>query len=130
MLRQILFAAGIGCTVLMSGCTGQDTASTQMSVSSMPTASEVLLINPKANLFQYESTVYEAGVPWVDKLELTRGERLTKVLRQNKNGDSFRDGDATKLKKGTAIYRAKEHVDVLIADTSDEEIRFLLLAEG
>lgn len=130
-LRRILILAAVFSTFLLSACTSELQVSTvQNSSTENPTAAEWLQSEPDASLFQYEDTIYVADVSWVNELELTRGDYLTDVLRQNKDGASFQNGDANLLETETPIYRTKERNDILIASTPTGDIRFFQLVEG
>ncbi|MEJ8302761.1 hypothetical protein [Saccharibacillus sacchari] len=130
-LRRTLILAAVCSTFLLSACTSEPQVSTvQTSSTENPTAAEWLQSEPDASLFQYEDTLYVADVSWINELELTRGDHLTDVLRQNKDGASFQNGDANLLEKATPIYRTKERNDILIVSTSTGDIRFLRLVEG
>ncbi len=130
-LRRILILAAVFSTFLLSACTSEPQVSTvQTSSTENPTAAEWLQSEPDASLFLYEDILYVADVSWVNDLELTRGDQLTKVLRQNKDGTSFQNGDANLLEKETPIYETKEQNDILIASTPTGDIRFFQLVEG
>lgn len=125
-LRRILILAAVFSTFLLSACTSEPQVSTvQTSSTENPTAAEWLQSEPDASLF-----LYVADVSWVNDLELTRGDQLTKVLRPNKDGTSFQNGDANLLEKETPIYETKEQNDILIASTPTGDIRFFQLVEG
>ena len=129
---QITLAAAASLALfLLVACTSEPQSRTeQISVTQNPTAAEWLKLEAQASVFQYEDVIYTAGVSWVDELELKRGERLTEVLRQNKDGDSFQNGDANRLKAGTPIYRVKDRGDILIAETPEGDLRLYQLVEG
>ncbi len=95
-----------------------------------PTAQEVLRMDSNANIFMYKDTIYNAGVPWVDELKLTKGIQVTEITHQSNNGKAFNNGSANKLEVGTKIFRVKERNDILIAETGRGDIRFYQLVEG
>ncbi|WP_172251336.1 hypothetical protein [Saccharibacillus deserti] len=130
--RQITRAAAASLALFLPvACASEPQSRTeQISVTQNPTAAEWLKLEEQASVFQYEDVIYTAGVSWVDELELKRSERLTEVLRQNSDGDSFQNGDANRLKAGTPIYRVKDRRDVLIAETPEGDIRLYQLVEG
>lgn len=136
MLRRItcqpvLIAAAILSIFLLAACVSEPQPRTvQVSTTENPTAAEWIKSEPDASLFQYNDTIYVADVSWVDDLELTRGDPVTKVLRQHTDEDSFQNGDANRLEKGTPIHETEERGDILIAATSKGDIRFLQLVEG
>ncbi|MBD0380967.1 hypothetical protein [Paenibacillus sedimenti] len=95
-----------------------------------PTAQEVLRMDSNANIFMYKDTIYNAGIPWVDELKLTRDIQITEITNQSNNGKAFNNGTANKLSDGTKIFRVKERNDILIAETERGDIRFYQLVEG
>jgi hypothetical protein len=95
-----------------------------------PTAEKVLTTNPEANIFMYSDTIFNAGVPWVDELELTKDKYITEIIQQSDDGGNFMNGTGNKLKIGTKIFNVKERGDVMIAETEDGDIRFYNLVEG
>lgn len=130
-LRRILILAAALSTLLLAACASEPQTGTVQTVSTEnPTAAEWLRSEPDASLFQFEDTIYVSDVSWVNDLELTRGDPLTKVLRQNEDGTSFRNGDANLLEKETPVYQAEERNDILIASTPAGDIRFFRLVEG
>ncbi|WP_219836837.1 hypothetical protein [Paenibacillus sp. R14(2021)] len=95
-----------------------------------PTAEEALRMDPDANIFMYNDTIFNTGVPWVDELMLTKDKQVTEISKQKSNGKDFKNGTANKLAKGTKIYRVKERQDILIAETKDGDLRYYNLIEG
>lgn len=95
-----------------------------------PTAQEVLRMDLKANIFMYKDTIYNAGVPWVDELKLTKDIQVTEIRHRSNNDKDFKNGTANKLEVGTKIFRVKERNDILIAETEKGDIRFYQLVEG
>lgn len=108
---------------ITTGCTSSNTIGN-------PTAKEVLKMEPNANIFMYKDTIYKAGNPWVDKLELTKDIQETEITHQSNNGKVFKNGTANKLAVGTKVFRVKERNDIIIAETEGGDIRFFQLVEG
>lgn len=131
MTRRMMLAAGAVCVLMLVGCSSEQ-SNRGISVSSThnPTAAEMLELSPTGSFFQHDNIVYQANVPWVDELDLTRGEFVAEVLREQEDGDLFKNGDANVLKQGTRIYAVRERGDVLIAETPEGEQRFYQLVEG
>ncbi|WP_143111606.1 hypothetical protein [Paenibacillus sp. BC26] len=78
----------------------------------------------------YKDTIYNAGVPWVDELKLTKGIQVTEISHQSNDDNDFKNGTANKLEVGTKIFRVKERNDILMAETEKGDIRFYQLVEG
>ncbi|MFD1775998.1 hypothetical protein [Paenibacillus rhizophilus] len=95
-----------------------------------PTAEEVLRMDRNANIFMYKNTIYNAGIDWVNKLELSKDKEITEIIELREDGKEFKDGTANKLVVGTKIFSVKERNDILIAETKDGDIRFYKLVEG
>jgi hypothetical protein len=108
---------------IISACTSTKTIGN-------PTAQEVLRMDQKANVFMYKDTIYNAGVPWVDELKITKDIQVTEITHQSNNGKAFKNITANKLAVGTKIYRVKERNDILIAETEKGDNRFYQLVEG
>lgn len=115
---------------LLIGCSKEPTKQIETNTIGNPTAQEVLRMDSNANIFMYRETVYNAGVPWVDELKLTKDIQVTEINHQSNNGKDFNNGTANKLEIGTKIFRVKERNDVLIAETGNGDIRFYQLVEG
>lgn len=120
---------------LLMGC-GKEPAKqmsdqqSEMNAIGNPTAQDVLSMDANANILMYEDTIYHAGVPWVEALQLTKDVQLTEIRRQSKVGTDFQNGTANQLEAGTKIFRVKERNDILIAETEKGDIRFYQLVEG
>ncbi|REE78581.1 hypothetical protein A8990_12655 [Paenibacillus taihuensis] len=95
-----------------------------------PTAQEVLRMDSNANIFMYRDTIYNAGVSWVDELNLTKDVQVTEISHQSNVSKDFKNGTANKLEVGTKIFRVKERNDILIVETEKGDIRFYQLVEG
>jgi hypothetical protein len=108
---------------IISACTSTNTIGN-------PSAQDVLRMDPKATVFMYKDTIYNAGIPWVDELKLTKDIQVTEITHQSKNGKAFKNGTANNLVVGTKIYRVKERNDILLAETEKGDIRFYQLVEG
>ncbi|WP_256758160.1 hypothetical protein [Cohnella sp. WQ 127256] len=121
-MRIVMYILLLVCFIT-TGCTSTKTIGN-------PTASEVLKMEPNANVFMYKDTIYNAGIPWVDELELTKDIQETEITRQSNKGRAFKNGTANKLGVGTKVFRVKERNDMLIAETEGGDIRFYQLVEG
>lgn len=99
-------------------------------VSRNPTAEEVLRMDPNANILMHRNTIYNAGIDWVNKLELSKDQEITEIIEQREDGKKFKNGTANKIIVGTKIFSVKERNDILIAETKEGDIRFYNLVEG
>lgn len=114
--------------VLLSGCANEP-EETVVTISDI-TAEEVMELDSEADIFQYNSVVYQTNIEWVDKLDLTPGEKVMEIEEQSFDPADFSDGYATDLSIGTEIFRARERQDILIAEVDGEYIYYLAIVEG
>ncbi|MDQ0877671.1 hypothetical protein QFZ77_006330 [Paenibacillus sp. V4I3] len=130
-MRIVVFILLLMCFIT-TGCTKDEIliTSEQTKTIGNPTAQEVLRMDPNANVFMCKDTIYNAGIPWVDELKLTKDIQVTEITHQSNNGKAFKNGTANKLAVGTKIFRVKERNDILIAETERGDIRFYQLVEG
>jgi hypothetical protein len=135
LVRKMIIYVVICSFALLIGCSKGPTRqiSEQQSETNTignPTAQEVLRMDSNANIFMYKDTIYNAGVPWVDELKLTKDIQVTEISHQSNDDKDFKNGTANKLEGGTKIFRVKERNDILIAETEKGDIRFYKLVEG
>lgn len=116
--------------LILAGCNSSNSPVTGESSTSNPTAEDILLDNPHANIFMFTDIIYKAGIPWVDELELHKDQVVTEIIEQSDEGKEFKSGTANQLPVGTKIYSCKERGDVFIAETEGGDIRFYGLVEG
>ncbi|WP_282937534.1 hypothetical protein [Paenibacillus sp. RC67] len=130
-MRFIVFILLLTCFIT-TGCTKEEILMTSEQTKTIgnPTAQEVLSMDPNANVFMCKDMIYNAGIPWVDELKLTKDIQLTEITHQSNDGKAFKNGTANKLTVGTKIFRVKERNDILIAETERGDIRFYQLVEG
>jgi hypothetical protein len=117
-------------TLFLIGCESNNSSKIQENYIGNPTADEVLTENPNANIFMFSDIIYNAGVPWVDELQLIKDQYITEITKQTDIGRDFVNGTANKLNVGTKIYSVKERGNILIAETENGDIRFYNLVEG
>ncbi|GGH20190.1 hypothetical protein [Paenibacillus segetis] len=129
-LKMSLFLIQLLFILILVGCKTNDLDIIQINSTSNPAAEEILTGNPNANIFMYSDIIYNAGVSWVDELELTKDQFMLEIVKNADHGKDFVNGTANKLKVETKIYSVKERGDILIAETNDGDIRFYKLVEG
>jgi hypothetical protein len=112
----------------LAGCSEQ--TETVSITAGNPTAAEVLELDSAADMFQLDGVIYQTNVEWVDQLSLSKGEKVGEIQQTVTVPENFRDGDATRLAKGTVIFQAVEQQEVLIVDVNGEEQYYLALLEG
>ena len=95
-----------------------------------PTAQEILEIDSKADIFQWDSIIYSTNIEWVNELVLTEGDLVGKIEYNTSNPMDFKDSTANILPIGTEIFKAKERNDVLITKYDDELKYYYQLVEG
>jgi PBP1b-binding outer membrane lipoprotein LpoB len=98
-----------------------------------PTAKEILLQNPNADIFQLNGIIYSNAdkIEWVQQVDLTLEKTLATIKKQYEDGMNFEDQMATQLPVGAEIYEpVKKSGAILIVKIKDVEIRYLGLIEG
>ncbi|NQD53014.1 hypothetical protein HP440_21255, partial [Bacillus altitudinis] len=93
-----------------------------------PSAEELLALDPQADLFQWEETVYETNIDWTKSLNVTKHQQVGVI--QKTATTHFEHGTASRLKKGTPIYSVKEREDLLIAELNGQIHIYAAHAEG
>ncbi|MDI0275310.1 MULTISPECIES: hypothetical protein [Bacillus] len=102
--------------------------SVQSFQSKPPSAEELLAIDQKADLFQWEGTVYETNVDWTTSLHVTKQQQVGVI--QKTAAKNFEHGTASRLQKGTAIYSVKEREDMLVVELHGKTKIYVAHAEG
>ncbi|MFJ7735700.1 hypothetical protein ACIQ2D_05085 [Lysinibacillus sp. NPDC097287] len=95
-----------------------------------PTAQEILKMDSEADIFQWDNTIYQTNIDWVDGLILTEGDLVGVIEYNSSNSIDFKDTTANILPIGTEIYKVKERNDVLIAKYKNELKYYFQLVEG
>lgn len=88
---------------------------------------------PNADIFLFDDVVYKNAIDiqWVQERELTLGEEVGSITRNSKIIFRFKNNSATKLPKGTKIFRPNEKSgDILLIKIGDEVIRYFGWREG
>lgn len=127
-MRVLFYAIGL-CLFFLTSCAPSNEP-VSMSSSKPPDAEEVLDQEPDADIFQWQGSVYQADVEWVQELELTKNELLGEILYNAQIPENFQDGTATKLPIGSMIYSTNEGGLYVLVEVDGELLKYLLLAEG
>lgn len=112
---------------ILVGCNNEEI---MQSTSEKPTASEVLSEDSKADIFQFNDTIYKSDVAWAEKTEVTQNKKVGEIKRRSSDRDDFDNGTATKLSKGTALYSTKERNDILLVSFNGKLKKYVALGEG
>ncbi|WP_294741855.1 hypothetical protein [uncultured Exiguobacterium sp.] len=123
----LLFAFSIMTVWILVGCNNEEI---MQSTSEKPTASEVLSEDSKADIFQFEDTIYKSDIAWAEKTKVTQNEKVGEIKRRSSDKDAFNNGTATKLSKGTALYSTKEREDILLVSFKGKFKKYVALGEG
>ena len=121
------FAFSIMTVWILVGCNNEEI---MQSTSEKPTAFEVLSEDSKADIFQFNDTIYQSDVAWAEKTEVTQKEKVGEIKRRSSDRDDFDNGTATKLSKGTALYSTKERNEILIVSFNGKLKKYVALGEG
>ena len=112
---------------ILVGCNNEEI---MQSTSEKPTASEVLSEDSKADIFQFNDTIYKSDVAWAEKTEVTQKEKVGEIKRRSSDKDGFDNGTATKLSKGTVLYSTKERNEILLVSFNGKLKKYVALGEG
>lgn len=123
----LLCAFSIMTVLILVGCNNEEI---MQSTSEKPTAFEVLSEDSKADIFQFNDTIYQSDVAWAEKTEVTQKEKVGEIKRRSSDRDDFDNGTATKLSKGTALYSTKERNEILIVSFNGKLKKYVALGEG
>ena len=121
------FAFSIMTVWILVACNNEEN---MQSTSEKPTASEVLNQDAKADIFQFDDTIYKSDVAWAEKTRVTQNEKVGEIKRRSSDKDAFDNGTATKLSKGTALYSTKERNDILLVSFNGKLKKYVALGEG
>ncbi|WP_052245762.1 hypothetical protein [Sporosarcina sp. ZBG7A] len=125
-----LLLDGIILSVLvLTSCTSESGTITEPT-SKPPDSDEVLRQEPDADILQWQGSVYQADVEWIQELELTKNELLGEILYNSQIPEDFQDGTATKLPIGSVIYSTNEGGMYVLVEVDGELRKYLLLTEG
>jgi len=122
---------------LLWGCSSEELESsisshqqTTVITTGNPTAQEILEIDPKADIFQWNDTIYETNIDWVNELVLSEGDFVGVMKYHTSNPTDFVDFSANVLPIGTEIYEVMERNDILITKYNGELKYYYQLVEG
>ncbi|KNH35628.1 hypothetical protein [Exiguobacterium acetylicum] len=121
------FAFSIMAVWILVGCNNEEN---MQSTSEKPTATEVLSEDSKADIFQFNDTIYKSDVAWAEKTEVTQNKKVGEIKRRSSDRDDFDNGTATKLSKGTALFSTKERNDILLVSFKGKLKKYIALGEG
>ncbi|MGN7407890.1 hypothetical protein [Sporosarcina sp. SAFN-010] len=125
-----LLLDGIILSVLvLTSCTSESGTITEPT-SKPPDSDEVLRQEPDADILQWQGSVYQADVEWIQELELTKNELLGEILYNAQIPEDFQDGTATKLPIGSMFYSTNEGGMYVLVEVDGELWKYLLLTEG
>ena len=131
-MKKIMLSIVLGLSSFyLSGCieTGFDT--TQGVSTENPDAEEILSLDEKADIFQWEELIYQTDIDWVNEMELTKKEPLGEI-EGTFDKDSLhlvKNGMANKLPIGARVYSTEEN-GILIVDVNGVEKYYLAIVEG
>ena len=118
--------------LLLWGCSSSSNEHHQTTVitTGNPTAQEILENDPKADIFQWNGTIYETNIDWVNELVLSESDFVGVIKYHTSNPNDFVDLSANVLPIGTEIYKVKERNDILITKYNGELKYYYQLVEG
>ncbi|PIC85862.1 hypothetical protein CSV72_11655 [Sporosarcina sp. P20a] len=99
-------------TIILIGCN----VSPGQNLGGMLSEKQVLELNPDADIFEFDGSVYKTDVDWIEEEELSKVEQIGEIS----------EGMANKLPVGAKIFSLKERRDILIVEYDGKEKRYLL----
>ncbi len=128
-MEQRLFYILFILTVLaITGCS--NSAETIEVSSNSIDVEEVLTLDPDADVFQFDGTIYKTTIDWVKESSLTKDAQIGVIKTRNNTNTEFEDGMSNKLPVGTKIFSAKERGDILLVEVNGEVIEYFSIDEG
>lgn len=95
-----------------------------------PIATEVLKLDPQADIFQWENNIYKTGIEWVNELEIEEKKQIGAIKFNVTHAAEFKNNAANQLPIGSKIYSVKDRNDILIVKYENEVKRYLVQSEG
>jgi len=130
MKRVFFFTIVFLVGVLLAAC-GNGNTDGRVDSTENPDAEEVLNLDPEADIFQFNDTIYTTGIDWVEEKDLTKNEQIGEIKEKNEDETNFSNGTANKLSVGAKIHTTKEETDIFLIVESEGEIKkYYALVEG
>ncbi|MFJ8236056.1 hypothetical protein ACIQ34_09955 [Ureibacillus sp. NPDC094379] len=136
MKNYMLITCLLG-NLLLWGCSAEELQSsissqnqTTVITTGNPTAHEILKNDPKADIFQWNGTIYQTNIYWVNELVLSEGDFVGVINYHTSNPNNFKDSSANVLPIGTEIYKVNERNDILLTKYNGELKYYYQLVEG
>lgn len=96
-----------------------------------PDAKEVLTLDPKADIFQYNGVIYQTNIDWVEEKSLTKDEQVGEIKERNETNTDFEDETSNKLPVGSKIFTSKEGDGMfLIVESEGKTLKYYAIVEG
>lgn len=128
MVKRLFYVLIALALFTITGCSnGSET--TKVTIDSID-AEEVLMLDPDADIFQYDGVIYKTNIDWVEELSLTKDVQIGEIKTRNDANTDFKDGMANKLPVGAKIFSAKKRGDILIVEFEGEILKYLAIVEG
>ncbi|MGM7681020.1 hypothetical protein ACSVDA_02595 [Cytobacillus sp. Hm23] len=113
---------------IMTGCANYG-STTEVTIDSID-AEEVLTLDPKADIFQFDGVIYATKVDWVEELSLTKDVQIGEIKERNDTNTDFINEMSNKLPIGAKIFSTKERGDILLVETEEATLKYLAIVEG
>lgn len=127
LFRKLCYTLLVFFLLMITGCS--NLGETKVSVESID-AEEVLTLDPRADIFQYDGVIYLTNVDWVEELSLTKDVQIGEIKTKNEKNTDFKDEMSNKLPVGSKIYSVKERGDILIVESEGAVLKYLAIIEG
>lgn len=131
-VSKLLFCLVIFIILTAFGCSNSSgTGELEVHSTGNPDAKEILTLDPEADIFQFESVIYKAGIDWVEELTLTKGEQVGEIKKRNDTDTNFENEMSNKLPVGAKIFSIIEKEGpILLVESEGEILKYYAIVEG
>ncbi len=114
------------------GCSNSsNTGKIEVHKTENPNAEEILTLDPKADIFQFDDVIYQTGIDWVEELTLTKDEQVGEIKTRNNTDTNFENEMSNKLPVGAKIFSIIEKEGpILLVESEGEILKYYALVEG
>lgn len=120
--------------VLLTACSNRSSEPEKQQTTTIgnPTAEQILMNDPDADLLQFKDIVYIKAddASWVHEEKLGSLQEIGEVQAIYDSKNPYENEMSTKLAPGTKIYESAQAGYILVVQINGKEIRYLALLEG
>ncbi|QUW23099.1 hypothetical protein JSQ81_05900 [Sporosarcina sp. Marseille-Q4063] len=129
---RLFFSLTISVLLFAGGCSNSsNTGKIVVHETENPDAKEILTLDPEADIFQFDSVIYQTGIDWVDELILTQDEQVGEIKTRSDTDTNFENEMSNKLPVGAKIFSIIEKEGpILLVESEGKILKYLALVEG